>query len=140
VVFNRTDSATEWNADYHRHLVESLGAVLHLGQLGGDLVESREDKAVELDLDYWAIPAHGQTDSGSHNARFSNWRIHDSLWTELIQDSLGYAEHTAKLSDVLSASQNFWIPGHCLTKTSIDCLCDWHFYKVAHAAPPSLLT
>ena len=72
VVFNRTDSATKRHADNDWHLNEAFRAVGHFGQLGGDLVEGRKNEAVELNLNYRAVAAHGQTNSGSNDAGFGN--------------------------------------------------------------------
>ena len=50
VVLDRTDAATERDADDHRHLHLALAAEVQLGDLRHDLVVRRVDEAVELDL------------------------------------------------------------------------------------------
>ena len=65
------------------HLHRAAGPVVHLGDLGDDLVEGRVDEPVELDLHHRAVAAVGQPDGGAHDPGFGQRSVHHPLGPEL---------------------------------------------------------
>src|SRR5699024_6909346 len=82
VVLHRADPAAVRDADHQRHVHAAAGAVVHLRDLGGDLVEGGEDEAVELDLDHGPVAAHGQAHGGADDAGLGQRRVDHALGAE----------------------------------------------------------
>ena len=78
MVLDRSNATAVRNADYNRHLQETFRTRGQLCQLSGDLVESWENKAIELNLSHRAVAAHRQANCSSNDSGLGNWGVEDS--------------------------------------------------------------
>jgi hypothetical protein len=102
VVFDGADAATEWDPDHHRDADLALRPVVHLGDLGHDLVVGRVDEAVELDLTDRPVPSDRQADGGADDARLGQRRVDHPLLAEVLLQPVGDPEDAAELADVFA--------------------------------------
>jgi hypothetical protein len=107
---------------------------MQLGNLGDDLIESREDKSIELDLTHWPIAAQRHADRGANDAGFGKGRIDHSMLTEVLLEALGDSKDSAELADVLASNDDLGIGFQSSAKASIECL--RHGQRSHQCTPP----
>jgi len=126
VVLDRADPALEGQADHETHRVDAVGALVQLGHLRDDLVEGGVDKAVELDLDYGAIAAHGEAHRGAHDRRLRERRVDHAVLAEVLLQAVGDAKHPAELADVLAHQEDPAVLLHRATQPLVEGLGHGH--------------
>src|SRR2546421_13071444 len=109
MVFDCTDATAVRDADGDRQLDVSLRPVVHLRKLADDLVESRVDEAVELDLTHRPVAAQCQPDRRADDARLGKWGVNDAVFAEVLLQSVSDTEHTTELADVLAHDDDFGV-------------------------------
>src|SRR5699024_12599872 len=119
-----TDPAAVRDADHQRQVHRAGGAVVHLRDLGGDLVVGGVDEAVELDLDHGPVAAHGQAHGGAHDPGLRERRVHHALAADPGVQPVGDAEDAAEGADVLAHQQHAVVRRHRVAQTGGDGLCD----------------
>ena len=87
----------------------ALVAVAQLGHLRHDLVEGRVDEPVELDLAHRPVAPNGQPDRRADDAGLGQRRVDHAAVAEVPLQTLGDAEHTAELPDVLAHEDDLGI-------------------------------
>ena len=102
VVLDRADAAAERNPDDHRDRHPALRPVVHLRDLGDDLVVGGVDEAVELDLAHRAVAADREADRGADDAGLGERGVDHALFAEVLLQAVGDAEDAAELADVLT--------------------------------------
>ena len=139
VVLDRADPAAVRDADHQRQVHPARGAVVHLRDLGGDLVVGGVDEAVELDLDHGAVAAEGQPHRGADDPGLGQRRVHHALVAELGVQPVGDAEDPAQGADVLTHQQHPLVGGHRVAQPGGDGLGDREGGggRGAHARPSS---
>ena len=93
---------------------------MQLRDLADDLVERGVDEAVELDLHDGPVAAEGEADRGAHDAGLGERRVDHALRAELVEQSVGDAEDTAELADVLPHDENLGVIGHRTAQALVD--------------------
>ncbi len=106
VVLDRTDASTEGNPNGDRHFDGAAAAVMQLRELTDDLVESRIDEPVELDLTHRPVAPHRQADRGADDPRLGERGVDDALLAEVLLQTVGDAEDAAELADVLTHDED----------------------------------
>jgi len=119
VVLDRADAAAVGDADDQRHGQQALRARAHLGDLRGDLVEGREDEAVELDLADRPVAAQRQADRRADDAGLGQRAVDDPALAEVILQAVGDPEDAAQLSDVLAHEQDLRVAVHGAAQTLV---------------------
>jgi hypothetical protein len=120
VVLDRTDAAAVGHTDDDGDGEAPARPVVHLGELGGDLVEGREDEAVELDLADRAVAAHGKADRATDDAGLGERGVENALLAELRLQPLGHTEHATEATDVLTHEENLRVIGERLLEPQVE--------------------
>jgi hypothetical protein len=95
---------------------------MQFGNLGDDLIESRKDESIELNLTHWSIAAQRHADGGANDAGFSKGRIDHSMLAKVLLEAFGDPKDSAELADVLASDNDFGIGFQSSAKASIECL------------------
>src|SRR5690606_17851515 len=114
------DAASEGYADDHGNLDLVFGAVVNLGQRGGDLVKGREDEAVKLNLHHGAVAGHGHTDRGAHDAGLGERGVHDAVGPKVLMETVRHTEHATQGTDVLAHEEHLGVAFHGGAQASVD--------------------
>src|SRR5690242_2497098 len=125
-MFDRADAATVRNADDYGDSQLAAAAGVHLGQLGGDLVEPGEHKTVELDFADGTVAAQSEANSRADDAGLSQWGIHHPVCAELPDESVGHAIDAAQRADVFAHEQGLRVIGERVTQAFVDGLGNGH--------------
>jgi hypothetical protein len=111
---------------------------VQLRQLRGDLVDRREDEAVELDLAHRAESAQRQPDGGADDARLGQRGVEDALLAEVLLQAVGHPEHAAEAADVLAHHDDLGVVLHRRAEAVVERLRHGHRSRGHdHSAPPS---
>ncbi len=102
MVFDRADASAAGDPDRHGQADTAPRPVVHLGQLGDDLIEGGVDETVELDLAYRPEPAHRQPDRRPDDRGFRERGVDHPFLAEVGQQPVGDAEDPAEPADVLA--------------------------------------
>ena len=133
VVLDRADVAAVGHADDDGHRHRAVVAHRLAGELRGDLVERREDEAVELDLDDGPVAAHREADRRADDAGLGERGVEHALVAELGLQALGHAEHAAERADVLAHEQHLVVGAQRLAEAGVDRLRHRERVHAAHA-------
>ncbi len=112
VVVAATDTPADRRADHHRHRVLAAAPVAELGRFADDLVEGREDEIRELDFGDGAETVERHADRRADDAAFGERRVDHTVFTELVVEAGGDAEHAAHLADVLTEDDHVVVVAH----------------------------
>lgn len=134
MVFDRADVPAVRHPDHDGHRQRAVVTHGEPRELRGDLVEGGEDEAVELDLDDWAIPPHGEPDRGADDARLGERRVEHAVVAELGREPLGHPEDTAERPDVLTHEDHPVVGPHGLAEPGVDGLRHRQGPHAAHAS------
>jgi hypothetical protein len=120
VVVAAADAASIGGADDHGAGELSARPVPHLGHLGHDLVEGREDEVRELDLGHRTQSVEGHPDRRTDDPGFGQGRVEHAVLAEGGLKPLRRAEHAAVQADVLPEEDNVVIALHLLAERRVD--------------------
>src|SRR5450631_858432 len=132
VIVPALDAATDGRADHELGRVFPTRAVAVLRQLVDDLIVGRPDEIGELDLHHGHHAVQRHAHCAAHNAVFAERRIDHAVFTELLAEAGGDAEHPAHLADVLTEHHDALVLAHGRTKRLVDGLNHihlWHRYS-----------
>src|ERR1035437_6148031 len=98
-------------------------SIRHIGNLGRlihQLVQRESNKVKIHDLDHGAQASHGSTDRHAHDGRLANWSAATPPLTEVLLQSHGCAEGTARLPHILPEDADVLILLEFFTQRSIN--------------------
>src|SRR4051812_28883650 len=120
VVLDSADAAAVRDADRDRQLHVPGRPVVHLCDLADDLVERREDEAVELDLAHRTEAADRQADRRADDAGLCERSVDDAVLAEVFLQPVGDAEDAAEPADVLAHDEDLRVVLQCLTQPLVE--------------------
>ena len=106
----RTEATPDGQAEHHRHRCSP--AVVGLGQVVDDLVETAGDEVAELQLDHGPEAVEGQAHGGADGAGLDDRRVAHPGGAELGEEAVGDLEHASVLGDVLTQEDDALVGRH----------------------------
>src|SRR5439155_8327311 len=118
VMLDGADVAAKGNADGDRQ--RNARAVPVLGYVADDLLESRIDETVELDLRNRPEAAQGQADRDTDDRRFCQRRVEDALLAELLLQAVRDPKDAAQRTYVLAKDENVLVARQGIAQREVD--------------------
>ena len=100
------DAAAVGDADGHRNLQRTVGAVVGAGRLADELVDAGPDEIGELHFGNGPHAAKRRAQGDAHDGRFGQRRVDNPLRAEILDESLRRQENATALAHVLAHDEN----------------------------------